>query len=285
MKKIVLIILSIVVIFVQFSVIGFAKTWEEVKIEAQDTIHEAANAVRAGNWRLTKKYAQELIDKYPDMDFGYLFMGISYDDRGKHKKAIEYYEKALELHPNDPDTYQNMGYAYLRMKDYENSIKYLKKAIELNPKSKYAPEQLQQAYRLYKLGSIREEPTVKIDENHFMIRREDIVRTPYIHGGKSIVDKEVAEPLNIEIANILKKKYSCRYHVRGFESDIKEDIYFEGTSWDDAKGSWTEYWEYIGADIIPVLVPVHFTYINGKIYSKYDVKEFTRPDWFKVKGE
>ena len=223
--------------------------------------------------------------EHPSVARTYYDMAWVYYEQGLYEKSIEYYEKALELHPNYSDTYQNMGYAYLRMKDYENSIKYLKKAIELNPKSKYAPEQLQQAYRLYKLGSIREEPTVKIDENHFMIRREDIVRTPYIHGGKSIVDKEVAETLNIEIANILKKKYSCRYHVRGFESDIKEDIYFEGTSWDDAKGSWTEYWEYIGADIIPVLVPVHFTYINGKIYSKYDVKEFTRPDWFKVKGE
>ena len=136
MKKIILILVSLVVITAQLCGIGNAKTWEEVKVEAQDTIHEAGDAVRAGNWRLTKKYAQELIDKYPDMDFGYLFMGISYDDRGKHKKAIEYYEKALQLHPNDPDTYQNMGYAYLRMKDYENSIKYLKKAIELNPKSK-----------------------------------------------------------------------------------------------------------------------------------------------------
>ncbi len=283
MKKTLIALLALILVTLQLSVAGLAKTWEEVRDEAHDTIHQAAEAVRDGNWRLTKKYAVELIEKYPDMDFGYLFMGVSYDDRGNHKKAIEYYKKALELHPNDPDTYQNMGYAYLRMKDYENSIKYLKKALEINPKCKYASEQLQQAYRAYKLGSIREEPTVKIDDNHFMIRRDDIVRTPYIHIGKSIVDKEVAEPLNIEIAKILKKKYSCRYRVRGLESDIKEDIYFEGTGWDDAVGSWTEYWEYIGADIIPVLVPIHFTYINGKIYGNYDVKEFTRPNWFKVK--
>ena len=89
-----------------------AMTTEEAVAKARNKINLAIDAVEDENWRLTKKYAQELIDKYPDMDFGYLFMGLSYDDRGKHKKAIEYYEKALELHPNDPDTYQNMGYAY-----------------------------------------------------------------------------------------------------------------------------------------------------------------------------
>jgi tetratricopeptide (TPR) repeat protein len=283
MRKIVLIILSLVVIVLQFRVTVLAKTWEEVKIEAQDTIHQAANAVRAGNWRLTKKYAQELIDKYPDMDFGYLFMGISYDDRGKHKKAIEYYEKALELHPNDSDTYQNIGYAYLRMKDYENSIKYLKKAIELNPKCQYASEQLQQAYRGYKLKSIREVPTVKIDENHFMIRREDIVRTPYIYDGKSIVDKEVAEPLSKEIANIIKKQQSCKY-ISVESSDIKEDIYFEGTSWADATGSWTEYWEFFNACGVPIVATIRFEYNKGIIKGYYDSKGFKRTGRYEYKS-
>ena len=281
MKKLVLIILYITAMALLSIRDSNAMTTEEAVAKARNKINLAIDAVEDENWRLTKKYAQELIDKYPDIYFGYLFMGISYDDRGKHKKAIEYYEKALELHPNDPDTYQNMGYAYLRMKDYENSIKYLKKAIELNPKSKYAPEQLQRAYRLYKLESIREEPTVKIDENHFMIRREDIVRTPYIYDGKSIVDKEVAEPLSKEIAKIVMKLRSRKY-ISIYRSDIKDDIYFEGTSWDDATGSWIEYWE---TDFAPTLVPVHFMYKNGTIKGTYDVKEFTRPDWFKVKGE
>ena len=136
MKKIVLILLYIFALTLFSSRTGSAMTTEEAVAEARNKINLAIEAVEEENWRLTKKYAEELIEKYPDMYFGYLFMGISYDDRGKHKKAIEYYEKALELHPNDSDIYQNMGYAYLRMKDYENSIKYLKKAIELNPKSK-----------------------------------------------------------------------------------------------------------------------------------------------------
>lgn len=283
MGKIVLILAVLTTISTSLCGTCFAKTWEEVKIEAQDTIHQAANAVRAGNWRLTKKYAQELIDTYPDMDFGYLFMGISYDDKGNHKKAIEYYEKALELHPNDSDTYQNMGYAYLRMNDYENSIKYLKKAIELDPKDKYAQKQLQQAYRSYKLKSIREVPTVKIDENHFMIRRDDIVRTPYIYDGKSIVDKEVAEPLSKEIANIIKKQQSCKY-ISVESSDIKEDIYFEGTSWDDATGSWTEYWEFFNACGVPIVATLRFEYNKGIIKGYYDSKDFKRTGRYEYKS-
>ena len=273
MKKIILIILTLVVTAVPLSGVCQAMTKEEAKAEAKDIIDLAVESVYAGKWRLTRKYAQELIEKYPIIDHGYFFMGIALDDKGDHKKAIEYYEKALSISPNDSDIYQNMGYAYLRMKDYENSIKYLKKAIELNPKGKYSKEQLQQAYRGYKLKSIREEPTVKIDDNHFMIRREDIVRTPYIYDGKSIVDKEVAEPLSKEIANILKKKYSCRYRVWNHKSDIKEDIYFEGTSWDDATGSWTEYWDFTPCGRI-IEIPINFSYKKGLIYGVYDINKF-----------
>ena len=282
MKKILFLLVVLIFVTMQLSLAGLSKTWEEVRDEAHDTIHQAAEAVRDGNWRLTKKYAKVLIDLYPDMDFGYLFMGISYDDKGDHKKAIEYYEKALELHPNVPDIYQNMGYAYLRMKDYENSIKYLKKALEINPKCKYASEQLQRAYRGYKLGSIKEEPTVKIDDNHFMIRRDDIVRTPYIYDGKSIVDKEVAEPLSKEIAKIIKKQRDC-YYVSAKSSDIKEDIYFEGKSWDDAVGSWTEYWEFYRTCGVPIVAPIRFEYNKGIIKGYYDAKDFRWPDRYKYK--
>ena len=275
MKKLFLMILFLIV---SLSNLSYAIYFEEAIPQEPDILNDARESVEDGKWNLTKKYGEELIKKYPNAYPGYILLGIALDEKGKHIKAIEYYQKALQFAPNNDDIYQNMGFAYLHMKDYPNAIKYYKKALELDPNDEYANEQIQKAYAAYKDGSIRDIPITKIDDNHFMAKKEDIVRSFYIHFGQSLVGEDVAKPIEKELVALIKKLTSCKY-ISSNKSEIKEDIYFEGNSWDNAVGSWTEHWEIFNAcanlwiEPIYYIAPVKFIYEKGKISSSYNPDE------------
>ena len=63
-------------------------------------------------------------------------IGVSYDLLGDFHTAIKYYKMALSLNPNLDYIYNNLGYSYLLQGNLDDSISALKKAISINDQDK-----------------------------------------------------------------------------------------------------------------------------------------------------
>ena len=124
-------------------------------------------------------------------------------------------------------------------------------------------------FQPFNIESIREIPTVKIDENHFKISKDYIDKIPHIF--KSAADKELALDIRKQVEKSVAEVTKCKY-TSLLEIKISEDICFEGKSWDDAKGSWIEYWT-ITTFTNEYEVPVKFEYKNGVMTGHYNIKE------------
>jgi len=124
-------------------------------------------------------------------------------------------------------------------------------------------------FQPFNLESIREIPTVKIDENHFKISKDYIDKIPHIF--KSVANKELALDIRKQVEKSVAEVTKCKY-TSLLEINIIEDICFEGTSWNDANGSWIEYWT-ITTFTNEYEVPVKFEYKNGVMTGHYNIKE------------
>ena len=71
-----------------------------------------------------------LID--PNCVKAYNGMGVSYDLLGDFSRAIEYYNYTLKLDPNAGYVYNNLGYSYLLQGNLDDAITSLKGAISIN---------------------------------------------------------------------------------------------------------------------------------------------------------
>jgi len=64
--------------------------------------------------------------------------GVSLDNLGHHREAIQCYDEALHLNPQDSKVYNNRGTAYRALRQHEQALKDYDKAIELNPRYPHA---------------------------------------------------------------------------------------------------------------------------------------------------
>lgn len=103
---------------------------------------ELYNTLNSRDWDKLEYLAKIALYKFPNDTIGYFYMGIALDEKGEHKKAIDFYTKAMKLRPNIADNYQNRGLAYYHMGDKEKAIADYKKALELEPNHQMAKEQL-----------------------------------------------------------------------------------------------------------------------------------------------
>ena len=63
----------------------------------------------------------------------YFSLGVTHQQRGEHKKAIEYYGQVIEINPQDADAYHNRGVAKAKSGNHKEAIQDYNKAIEINP--------------------------------------------------------------------------------------------------------------------------------------------------------
>ncbi len=75
-------------------------------------------------------------------------MGISYDNLGDYKKAVESYEAAILINPKLDYVYNNLGYSYVLQKDFEKAIEAFKKALTVNGSNKRIHNNLGFAYMM-----------------------------------------------------------------------------------------------------------------------------------------
>jgi tetratricopeptide (TPR) repeat protein len=75
-------------------------------------------------------------------------MGISYDNLGNYKKAVECYEKAILINPKLDYVYNNLGYSYVLQENFEKAIETFKKALTTSGSNKRIHNNLGFAYMM-----------------------------------------------------------------------------------------------------------------------------------------
>jgi len=71
-------------------------------------------------------------------DWELLNKGISLDNLGHHREAIQSYEQAIRLSPQNARVYNNRGTAYRALGQYDPALKDYDRAIQLNPRYPHA---------------------------------------------------------------------------------------------------------------------------------------------------
>ncbi len=76
----------------------------------------------------------------------YNAIGVSFDALGDNETAISYYNQALQIDPKLDYVYNNLGYSYLLKNDMQNAVESFQQAIALNDKEKRYSNNLGLAY-------------------------------------------------------------------------------------------------------------------------------------------
>jgi tetratricopeptide (TPR) repeat protein len=96
--------------------------FKEIQDELQDFYHALTDEYVKVEESGENLEAWELLNK-----------GVSLDNLGHHREAIQCYDEALRLNPQDSKVYNNRGTAYRALGQHEQALKDYDKAIELNP--------------------------------------------------------------------------------------------------------------------------------------------------------
>ena len=89
--------------------------------------------INAKKFDSAKNLAIELTNKYPNYQFGWKILGVTYAQLGNFSQAIKAYQISLKLLPNDFETHYNLAITFSNLgKLYEASLSY-KKAIYYKP--------------------------------------------------------------------------------------------------------------------------------------------------------
>jgi Flp pilus assembly protein TadD len=96
------------------------------------------------------KEAIEELEKTISIDPAYVKaynrIGISYDKLGYFSRAFDYYKNALALNPELDYVLNNLGYSYILQERYDEAVKFLKKAVDLKKNNKLYRNNLGLAY-------------------------------------------------------------------------------------------------------------------------------------------
>jgi tetratricopeptide (TPR) repeat protein len=97
-------------------------SFREIQEELQDFHHALTDQYVKVEENGENLEAWELLNK-----------GVSLDNLGHHREAIQCYDEALRLCPQDSKVYNNRGTAYRALGQHERALQDYGKAIELNP--------------------------------------------------------------------------------------------------------------------------------------------------------
>jgi Tfp pilus assembly protein PilF len=96
------------------------------------------------------KEAIEELEKTISIDPAYVKaynrIGISYDKLGNFSRAVAYYQNALALNSELDYVMNNLGYSYILQGKYDEAVKSLQKAVDLNSRNKQYHNNLGLAY-------------------------------------------------------------------------------------------------------------------------------------------
>lgn len=88
---------------------------------------------KEGDYQSSIKYADRIINNYPDAPMGYKLKGIALQNLKSYDEALSFFEKALERTGGEEkrEIYKQMAYAYTQKQDYKRAYKFFKKGISI----------------------------------------------------------------------------------------------------------------------------------------------------------
>ena len=85
-------------------------------------------------FNLVIQKSKALLKKYPNQAIIYNYIGLSYFQLNKNKKALEIFLLANERLPSEPSILCNTGIAYKNLDDLISARNYFNKTLNVNPK-------------------------------------------------------------------------------------------------------------------------------------------------------
>ena len=79
------------------------------------------------------KLAVSITKKFPEDQFAWKALGVSFTQLGQYDKALNAYSKASSLSPSDAESHNNLGVTFIELGRYDEAEKSLKRAIALRP--------------------------------------------------------------------------------------------------------------------------------------------------------
>jgi len=88
---------------------------------------------KEGDYQSSIKYADRIIDNYPDAPMGYKLKGIALKNLKSYDEALSCFEKALERTSAEDkrEIYKQIAYVYTQKQDYKKAYKFFKKGINV----------------------------------------------------------------------------------------------------------------------------------------------------------
>ena len=96
-------------------------------------IFSYASYARNKVWKDGVTLFTDVVNKYPNIFFGYEVKGESEAEVKDYDNALKDYQICMSLYPSYVSPYYGTGMIYYVTNDYKQAIKYLSKAIELKP--------------------------------------------------------------------------------------------------------------------------------------------------------
>jgi len=86
-------------------------------------------------WQDSETLWRHVVKRFPDrVPIAHYSLGVAYDKRGLHDKAIAEYEKAIAIDPVFEEAHNGLGISYYTMGMYDKAVVEYEKAIDINPK-------------------------------------------------------------------------------------------------------------------------------------------------------
>ncbi len=106
--------------------------------------------IKEKRWSSLEEASRNMINLYPEIEFGWFALGMAMAKTGNQKGAILNFKKAIYHNPNFISAYYQLGISYYNQKNFSKSIAFFEEAIKRGMKSHTVYYNIGNAY--YSLG-------------------------------------------------------------------------------------------------------------------------------------
>jgi len=119
---------------------------QELPVPLQEVFTEGVQALKGGNLDAAEKAFLRVLDEGGKVAFVYNNLGIVYQQRGEHSKAVGQFRQAIGLKPDYPAPRILLGASLLAMGQVPEGTRSLERAVKLEPREPLARLQLAKAF-------------------------------------------------------------------------------------------------------------------------------------------
>lgn len=100
---------------------------------AQANLERGRALLNSGNVNDAIAVLSTAVSTDPKLHEGHSLLGVAYEMKGLHDRALESFENALKGDERNPEYLNNLGYLHFKNGDNDKAVKYLKRAVKIAP--------------------------------------------------------------------------------------------------------------------------------------------------------